>query len=163
LLDVTNHVIPPRVGVAVDREEGGRGKTGAVIEQLTTGAFDPLRAQEVALAAEVHPQCGLEMLGIDDRRVVAVDQFRSARVELPGAVAPLATDRVALEDRLPVSIRRPLNRLDAVGMTEEAPRLDRPVEVEVVVFIARRGGPASVQTVPRNGRLVEPTVVFDEV
>ena len=135
LLDVP-HRLAPLVRATEDREEVGRGQTGAIVERLPTRSVNAMVAQEVALLADGLAEAGLQVPRVDDRRVPLIDQLLAAHMQLARAVAAFAADRVAPEEGLLVSIDGLRHRLDMVGMAEQAGRLDRPIEVEVVPLVA---------------------------
>src|SRR5262249_15490760 len=82
---------------------------------------DACGALEVALLADRLTQGRVQPFGIDD-----VVLRRRPDVPLPGAVAALAADDMAAEDRLAVTVEGVLHGLDAMGMTVQANRLDEP-------------------------------------
>ena len=114
---------------AVVDEELGQGQARAIIEGIAAQAVDALIADQVALLADVPAEDRVEVPWVDDRQVTAARELLVPRVELAGPVAALAADRIAPEDRLLVTIRGEGDGLDAVGMTEQAIGIDRPVEM----------------------------------
>ena len=55
-------------------------------------------------------------------------------MQFAGPMAPLAADRVALEDRRLITVGRARYRLGPVRVAEQASGHDRPVEVECLTF-----------------------------
>ena len=120
-------------------------------------------AQEMALFADCPAQRGFEMSRVDDGQVAALDHLLPSHMELAWPVAPFAADRVASEDGFPVSVDRQVDRFHAVGMTEQALGLDRPLEMLVASLVAGRKVPLVLLAVPGDWRLKQPPVMLDQV
>ena len=86
----------------------------------TIQSLDPLEYAQVTLLADRIPHGGLEGAWVDDREVSAVDHRRPPDVKLAWAVAPLATNRKAPEDRWLIPIDRTSHFLDTISVAEQA-------------------------------------------
>ena len=84
-------------------------------------------------------------------------------VKLAGPVAPLAADRVALEDRRLISVDGARHRLDPVRVAVQARRGDRPVEVGVHPLVTRGQVPLPLLDIPTDRGLEEEAVALDQV
>jgi hypothetical protein len=91
----------------------------------------------VALLADRASEFWFQMPRIDDRKVNSSLDLLAPNVQFTGAVAPLATDCLATEDRLLIPIDRVFDRQGAVRMTIKTAWLDRAIEVKIVYFKAR--------------------------
>jgi hypothetical protein len=103
---------------AVDREEFDQGKAWPIIEHAAAETLDPVVPLKMALLANSRPKRWLEMPRIDDRQVPPIDRLLVLLVQFAGAVAPLATNRVAAEDWRFILVHRVSDRFDKVAMTE---------------------------------------------
>src|SRR5262245_60033006 len=83
-------------------------------------------------------------------------------MELAGAVAALAADGVAVEDRLAIAVLGAGDVQRAVAVAIQAGEGHRPVEVQVAVFIAWRQLP-SAGAIPADRRQKQVAVAVDEV
>jgi hypothetical protein len=58
-------------------------------------------------------------------------------MQFAGAVAPLATNRVAAKDRTFILVQRVSNRFDTIRMTEQTTWLDWSIKVKIAFRITR--------------------------
>ena len=85
-------------------------------------------------------QAVLQLPRVDDRVVRAgghVGLAMPSHMQLAGAVAALAADAVALEDRLAVVVDRVGHVIHAVGVAEQTVRSDGPIEVGILLVVPR--------------------------
>src|SRR5262249_32220693 len=129
-------------------------------------ADDALLALEVALLADRLAQGVLQPGGVDDGVVAPRDllaRLPAADVQLAGAVAALAADGVAVEDRLPVAVERVRDVVRVVAVAEQAAGRDGAAEVLVAHLVAGGQVPAAPLGVPGERRLEEVAVAGDRV
>ena len=81
-------------------------KPGPKVLSSPTHPQNPGFAGQVALRADVIPERGRQISGIDDRHVLAVEDRGTGDVEFSGPVATFTADRVTLEDRRSVLVYR---------------------------------------------------------
>jgi hypothetical protein len=143
-------------------QEATQWQAWTIIERTATKTFDAIVALEVALLTNRLAKRGFEVTRVDDGQVSITDWLVRARVEPPRAVAPFAANGITLKDGLLVSAHRQINRLDPVSVAEQALGLDGPVKMEVAMLVAGSQVPTLFLTVPGNGRLKQPAVMFDE-
>ena len=148
---------------AVDREEIDQRKPRTIFEFVAAEAIDPVVALQVTLFADSRSKRGLEMPRIDDCQVTPIDQLLTLRVQFARTVAAFATNRMALEDRLFISVQRVNDRFDTVGMTKQTVRHDWPIEVHIANIIPRRNVPPILLAIPCDRRLEQSVVVLNEV
>ena len=101
----------------------------AEVERLAARPGEAERALEMALLTDRIPQRGGQIGRVDDGQVGLGRQPTPVHVQLAWAVAALAPDGVALEDRRLVAVQRPGHRAELVGVAEQAVGLDRALEV----------------------------------
>ena len=135
------------------RLEPRQRQTGSVVLQVAAVPLDPLLAQQVALFADVVAQQRRQVARVDDARPGPGDVQRLADVQLAGAVAALAADRMPPEDRRLVAVLRPRHVRDPVGVAIQALGGDRPLEPVGLLGIARREAPVPLLRVPGDRRL----------
>src|SRR5262249_29585440 len=124
---------------------------------------DARLALQMALFAHRLAQRGSEELRIDDGVVDALGIPAGVfLVQISGAVAALAADGVAAEDRLLVAIDGALHRLGLVAVTEQARRLYPAIEV-LRRREARRQVTALALREPAHRRLKQIAVVVHQV
>ena len=147
-----------------DRQEPVQRQARAEVEKLTARPGEAERALEMALLTDRFPQCGGQIGRVDDRQVGLGRRPTPLHVQLAGAVAALAADGVALEDRRLVAVQRPghganwlvwQNRQSGwIGRSKFGLRAGLPVA----------GGdvPAPLLGEPRDRRLEEETIALDQ-
>src|SRR5262249_56443602 len=74
-----------------------------------------------------------------------------------------AANGVAPKDRRLIPVARPLHRLDPVGMAIQAGGDHRPVEMGILLLVARGEVPPPLLDVPTDRRLEEQAVALDQV
>ena len=121
LLDLADEAVLGRAGGRLEhRPELMERQPRPIILIATIHLHDAPMAHQVALLADRISERGLQLGGVDDRHVPAIDDGRDCDVELAGPVAALAADRVALEDRWPITVDRARHRLDPVRVAVQA-------------------------------------------
>jgi hypothetical protein len=121
-----------------DRPETIEWQTRPEVLIAAAGSQDTSLAVQVALLTNRISERRLKRGRIYDGQVPAVDRFGTRDVEFARAMASFAADGVALEDRWPIPVDRPVYGLGAIRVAEQARGHDRPVEVRVGILIARR-------------------------
>src|SRR5262249_51465435 len=110
-------------GVANERGNEQPQRQGrAVVEQVAPAAPDAYLALQMALSADIVAQDRGQSRRVDNGVISAVDGAPARAggdVELPGAVAALAADAVAAEQRCAVAVDAVGLRLDGVAVTEQ--------------------------------------------
>ena len=142
LFDLSDEPGLLQLRAAIDREELDQRQARSKIEQVAADSSDPVIALKMALLADRRSKRRLQVPGIDDRHVPSVDQLWSVGVQFAGPMAPFATDRMATENRRTKLVERVVDSLDAVGMAKQTTFFDRPVEVEIALFVSWRQVPA---------------------
>ena len=135
-----------------------------VVERLPATPLLAPFTLEVALLADPLTQLGRQVAGIDNGVVEVSGRLGLlapfTNVQLAGTVAALAANGEAAEEGRFVAIERIGDRLDPVGVTEQAARHDDPLARENRGE-ARRQVPGVCLREPAHRRLVEPAGLLD--
>ena len=108
-------------------------------------------ALEMALLAHRLAKRRLQMSRIDDRGIDRARRFASrlpGDVQFAGTVAPLAADCVTMKNGRPIAIGGMTGRLSLIAVARQASRNDRPAHVLVVLVVARRQIPETLEWIP---------------
>ena len=143
--------------------EGMKRQPGPIVLISAARPQNPVHARQVALRADVIPQRGHQVGGIDDRHVLAVDELGTCDVQFTGSVTTFTADGVTLEDRRSILVHLACQGLDPVRVAVQATGLDRPVEVIIDRLKTRGEIPPLFPGIPRQRRFEQEAIVLDQV
>ncbi len=84
LFDVSAKLLASLVGTRKDGQELAQRQSRSKIKRVSPRAFDAVVAKEMALFADRIPQAGLQVPGIDDAEIAALDHLRLGACNSPG-------------------------------------------------------------------------------
>ena len=113
--------------------KGSPGRKSVSLRPARTTRISPCRWHCWQTASR---SAGFRLAGFTMFGRLVTDLLGFPDMQLARAVAPLAADRVPLEDRLPVPVLGPFHVVELVRVTEQASGFDESLEMEVVFLVA---------------------------
>src|SRR6516225_2958101 len=133
-------------------QEQVQGQPRPIFPELPPPARNPPFSLQMALLADRIAQHGGQMAWMDNvlPSSAAFSIFLPAHVQIPGTMATLAADCLALEVRQVKPVHGILHRLNLIGVAEQAVRADRSFEMAIMIPVARGKIPLFLMRIPTN-------------